>query len=70
MKNSLRKRMKECCAQEYKRLVNQLVLCDEQTVTPAERHACYRVSARVLGRRGRKCIHDAQQIDTIQSAYC
>jgi len=56
MESESLKKAKKCCSHEHDRLIKNLSSCDRQFETPAEQHRCYRVAAKISGRRSKKCI--------------
>ncbi len=56
MESEMLKKAKQCCSREHDRLAENLSTCDRYFKTPAERHRCYRVAAKISGHRSKKCI--------------
>jgi len=56
MNNSLKARAKQCCAKEYKKLIQKLESCDMKSKTSEDRHFCYQLAAKVSGRQSKACI--------------
>jgi hypothetical protein len=56
MESALLKKAKKCCSREYDRLVENLSNYERYHRNRAERHWYYRVTAKVSGRRSKKCI--------------
>ena len=56
MVDSLNIKARECCSREKDRLVEELRECDYDTISPEERHLCYRWAAKKSGRRSKECL--------------
>jgi hypothetical protein len=58
MDSTDRKRKKDCCAHEHKRLALELETCDRLAAAPAKWHRCARLISRRSSRRARQCMQN------------
>jgi len=56
MMNAFKPKAKRCCTKEYQRLTHRLVSSEMESNTPEQRHACYRRTAKISGRRAKACM--------------
>lgn len=48
-----------CCDKAHEKLVDDLKHCDAPSLTPEEKHHCYRHAAWRSGRKARRCAKEA-----------